>query len=84
MTEKGKRVENYDGRDESMLCFWKAADGWYLFFPDSGAGSLLANLANHTIEEHEDGTITVTPSIKVSDHRTTHHGYLTRGVWTEC
>lgn len=27
MSEPAKRVESYDGRDESTLCFWKAADG---------------------------------------------------------
>ena len=40
------------------------------------------------VEEHEDGTISVTPSILVDGHnegeKTQRHGYLTRGIWTEC
>lgn len=54
-----------------------------------------ANLANHTVTEHEDGTITVSPSILISLPRTRNgvevggdrvlwHGYLERGVWREC
>lgn len=32
----------------------------------------------HEVEEHEDGTITVTPSIE-GEH---FHGHLRRGVWS--
>ncbi len=44
---------------------------------------LLANLSNHKITEHDDGTITVEPSILVSlKHRGLEwHGYLERGIW---
>ena len=48
-----------------------------------------ANLAAHKVVEHEDGTITVSPSILVST-RDEHgkpkelwHGFLERGVWRE-
>jgi hypothetical protein len=42
------------------------------------------NLAGHDVTEHEDGTITVSPSIRVSDGSgTLWHGYLERGVWRE-
>lgn len=44
-------------------------------------GSHLGSLANHEVTEHEDGTITVTPSILVDDGRGQWHGYLERGVW---
>jgi hypothetical protein len=46
-----------------------------------------ANLAAHTVTEHEDGTITVAPSILVTVDRTGDtprelwHGFLERGVW---
>jgi hypothetical protein len=42
-------------------------------------------LVNHTITEHEDGTITVSPSILFSstDPARDWHGYLERGVWRE-
>jgi hypothetical protein len=36
-------------------------------------------------EEHEDGTITVTPSIQqheIEGHAEAWHGFLQRGVWT--
>jgi uncharacterized surface anchored protein len=44
------------------------------------------NLRGHAIEEHEDGTITVTPSILVSlaEDCEVWHGFLESGVWREC
>ena len=43
------------------------------------------NLKNHTIVEHEDGTITVSPSIRVSDQNgELWHGFLEKGVWRSC
>lgn len=37
----------------------------------------------HTITEHEDGTVSVSPSIlaTIADHGHDWHGYLERGVW---
>lgn len=54
---------------------------WHACTP-SGA---LGNLANHIVTEHADGTITVTPSILVTDGETKQqwHGFLERGVWRE-
>ena len=44
----------------------------------------LGNLSNHDVTEHEDGTITVSPSILISDDQAEPwHGYLERGVWRE-
>jgi hypothetical protein len=43
----------------------------------------LGNLGNHDVTENEDGTITVSPSILVSDHTgELYHGYLTNGEWS--
>lgn len=39
------------------------------------------NLEKHTVEEHPDGTITVTPSILITHHLGTWHGHLRKGVW---
>lgn len=39
-------------------------------------------LSNHTVVEHEDGTITVSPSILVPGDQG-YHGYLEHGVWRE-
>ena len=61
---------------------------WYANAPhSSGDVEFLANLQEHEVIEHEDGTITVSPSILVTllwgMERAAHtwHGYLERGVW---
>lgn len=36
------------------------------------------------VEEHEDGTITVTPSIDDRDPKNLWHGWLTRGEFVSC
>ena len=46
---------------------------WHIVAPDGSACSL--NPAVHTVIEHDDGTITVQPSIVTS----TWHGWLTKG-----
>ena len=46
---------------------------WHVCCPDGSGCSL--NPKVHTVTEHEDGTITVTPSIVTS----TWHGWLTCG-----
>jgi hypothetical protein len=45
----------------------------------------LCNLSRHEVVEHEDETITVSPSIAVSKSRdeVVWHGFLERGVWRE-
>lgn len=55
---------------------------WYATTPNGLAG----NLGNHQVQEHEDGTITVSPSILVSGggDGKSYHGFLERGVWREC
>ncbi len=54
---------------------------WFAYSPKGS----IAGLQNHTVTEHEDGTITVSPSILV-DHWNPErrwHGYLERGIWRE-
>jgi|SRR3972149_498245 len=56
---------------------------WYCRTPNGALG----NLGAHAITEHEDRTITVSPSILVSSagpERPGWHGFLERGVWREC
>lgn len=68
--------------------YWKEkTDGqecWFLYIPGCGLGNLL----NHSVVEHEDGTITVNPSILVDGHHdgkpTQIHGYLEHGKWRDC
>lgn len=46
---------------------------------------LMCNLKRHQITEHEDGTVTASPSILVNaGGNESWHGYLERGVWREC
>lgn len=51
---------------------------WYACTPNG----LLGNLSKHEVTEHEDGTITVSPSILVTGDGE-WHGYLEHGVWRE-
>jgi hypothetical protein len=85
-SEQAKRVRNYSDRDPSMVCYWKHEGNgeWFIHFPTADGHGLLGGLANHTVEEHEDGTISVTPSILTTGHNGQVHGYLTKGVWNEC
>lgn len=51
---------------------------WMVRTPNGHVGSL----DRHDVVEHEDGTITVSPSILVSDDRgELYHGYLVAGEW---
>jgi hypothetical protein len=43
-----------------------------------------ANLSKHKVVEHEDKTITVSPSILVQNRFSKWHGFLERGIWREC
>lgn len=58
---------------------------WVCTTPNGHHGSLDA----HDVTEHEDGTITVSPSLLVTERRSgvdheLWHGYLERGVWRKC
>ena len=80
MTEQAIRIANRISIDGTKVCYWKLSDGtWSVFLPNCGQFSI----RKHQVEEHEDGTITVSPSI-VCEGRTIRHGHLTRGVWSEC
>lgn len=58
-------------------CKWRGA--YYAHCP--GPDDLVANLSAHKITEHDDGTLTVSPSILCSDGRHEWHGYLEQDVW---
>jgi hypothetical protein len=56
---------------------------WFCRVPGAPAG-VWGNLADHQVTEHDDGTITVSPSILVDGgSRFQWHGYLERGQWRE-
>jgi hypothetical protein len=79
-----KRITGMSALDDVQICYWHTTAGWLLYLPGCGVG----RLSLHAVQEHEDGTITVTPSIDMKGHdsgQPTHkHGYLTRGVWKDC
>lgn len=53
---------------------------WFVMFP----GDLLGCLQNHCVVEHEDGTITVSPSILVKNSDISVHGFIEKGIWRDC
>ena len=66
--------------------YGKDAQGiWWMRPPQSDDfRSGMGNLSAHTVVEHEDGTITVSPSILVTGHYGKQwHGYLERGIWRQ-
>lgn len=88
---QGKLVSPWDG--DSILKGGeygkhpKTGD-WYCSTPNGHMG----NLSGHTVMEHDDGTITVSPSILVSGYcckkkkkdQELWHGYLEKGIWRSC
>jgi len=86
---KGRRV--YPNESGEL---WLAAgnygkdpvDGHWKASPPGPIG--MGSLENHEVVEHEDGTITVSPSILITtyaaDCEIKWHGYLERGVWRTC
>jgi hypothetical protein len=90
---KGRRLSDADylPRAEAQPGdYWKnPEDGfWVLIAPNGISGRL--NPKIHTITQHDDGTITVTPSIvfdksnpQPQDHLSYWHGHLERGVWRQ-
>ena len=75
--------------DDTQISYWKSVndDGslgcWWIYLPRAGAGCL----SRHTITEHNDRTISVSPSIglrKAAGHRFQRHGFLQQGEWHPC
>ena len=79
---QGKRVDRLDDSLFESGEYGKVSTGdFYCCSPNT---DLVGNLSKHQIVEHEDGTITVSPSILIrSSSRGEWHGYLERGIWRE-
>lgn len=80
---QGKRVDRLDDSIFQSGEYGKISNGdWYCCPPDT---DLIGNLRGHQVVEHEDGTITVSPSILINArHRGKEwHGFLERGVWRQ-
>ena len=73
---EGRRIED-DSTSFRLWDYWKEGDTWFAYCP-AGVGSL----GGHDVTEHEDRTITVSPSILVTGEDE-WHGYLERGIWRE-
>ena len=83
MTLQGTRVTSGKLRDFEGHpgAYGKVGDTWLVCLP---TGELCSMNAGHDITEHEDGTITVSPSILMPADRGLYwHGYLEHGVWRE-
>jgi hypothetical protein len=79
---RAERIEDMWPHEEHLGYYCPVTiDGerfWRCVTPNGHAG----NLSAHDVVEHDDGSITVSPSILVSDHTgELWHGYLERGVW---
>jgi len=59
----------------------KTENGWYVRPPGTRRA---ASIQGHDVVEHDDGTITVTPSLRYSSwNRNDYwHGWLTAGQWS--
>jgi hypothetical protein len=66
------------GRATNPRVIGRRTGWWEVTTPDGHLCSL--NTDVHTVVEHEDGTVTVTPSLDMSQrHPGGWHGWLTRG-----
>lgn len=96
-TVKGRRIDASAKNEAGHTIPWlepgdygKDFDGlWYCRPPWEHASGCLGNgTSHHKVAEHEDGTITVSPSILITVHlekgMATWHGFLERGVWRQC
>lgn len=83
MSELAKHIKGMEELDDSSICYWHTSEGWFLYLPGCGIGGL----GLHQITEHEDGSITASPSVLMKGHKdgqpTHRHGFLEHGVWRE-
>ena len=81
----GRRLaDDFDARNAEAGDYWfatwhKRDGGRELWFRDPFGHP--GRVSTHTVEEHDDGTVTVMPSIYDTDPGG-FHGWLTKGVWT--
>lgn len=80
-----KATRVYPNEENQLLLreceYGKGVDGTWMIRPPR---CRMGTLAGHEVVEHADGTITAIPSILIDDGVTKWHGYLTRGIWSEC
>ncbi len=77
----GQRLADQDWSPATPIgAYWRYADRWFAVVPNGD----VADLSKHAVTEHEDGTITVSPSILTRGPTGEWHGYLERGIWRSC
>lgn len=89
---KGTRVTTFGDLRETVGAYMKDSEGiWWCHVPvpasttGKAAADAMGALSGHTITEHEDGTITASPSILMEHGQGGGwHGYLEHGEWREC
>lgn len=81
MSVQGTRVYTDSEMVRTPASYWQAVNGVWYVHPARG---FHGNLSKHDVTEHEDGTITVSPSILINSHEGSWHGFLERGVFREC
>lgn len=78
--------EPSDGWDEWKRCepgsYLKAKSAGHVHWHVTLPSGVQFTLGGHTVTEHDDGTITASPS--VYDAPNGWHGWLERGVWRSC
>lgn len=87
---KGNRVDAIS-EDDNQWPFPKLNPGEYGKDIDGSWRAVspnghLANLGAHQVTEHEDGSITVSPSIGIFYQSLTefaYHGFLEKGIWRD-
>lgn len=85
----GIRRDNPDDLIPAIGQYGKGSDGKWFGCPpqvmtEDDDFPLTANLSGHQVVEHEDGTITVSPSILITTYTGRQwHGFLTAGMWRE-
>ena len=82
----GPRMKPGDyGKDTDGIwhcCAPRDTGDWFTNFHGClGDGS---GVKGHKVVEHEDGSITVSPSILINRYDGSWHGFLECGVWREC
>jgi hypothetical protein len=86
----GKRIDNPVGLPKPGD-YGKTEGHWYACAPATVPehplnvhNLFVADLTRHEVVEHEDGSLTVAPSILITRHDGQWHGFLERGLWREC
>jgi hypothetical protein len=93
LPDQSESMHTFEPGDYGLVRSVDGQVGWYCHAPWHHAPGdygprMQGNLANHEVVEHDDGTITVSPSILINTtwgpERTAYrwHGFLQAGVWT--